>query len=173
MSQAGENWLDTEQLTRFMRERGLSHLRVPDLLLPEHLTAYRRLRDSQYFLVRNRDGMTGERYRCSVPELHNCNGLHEYLTYMGVYRPFRGLEGALWGYAQVRGDSTLRHRLLDWAPHLAAGHPLTAQALRPNEPGVDIIAIAIGVLEPISKARAEQLMAEINSRRPPVPVRLQ
>lgn len=170
--QVGKDWVDIGQLTRFMQERGLRRLKVPDLLLPEHLTAYRRLRDSRYFLVRNRDGPTGERYRCTVPELHHCNGMHEYLTYMGVYRPFRGLEGALWGYAQVRGDSTLRHKLLDWAPHLDAGHPMTANALRPKEPGVDIIAVAIGVLEPISKERAERLAAEINSRRPPTTLRM-
>lgn len=168
----GDQRVSAEQLASFMRERGLRRLRVPDLLLPEHLAAYRRLRDSKFFLVRNRDGMTGERYRCSVRELHNCNGLHEFLTYMGVYRPFRGLEGALWGYAQVSNNRRFRNRLLDWAPHLESGHPQLAKSLQPAEPGVDIIAVAIGVLEPISQTRAQSLIDDINAKRPPVPVRL-
>jgi hypothetical protein len=172
MMEVGERWVDADQLAEFMRARGLRRLSVPELLLPEHLAAYRRLRDNHFFLVRNRDGMTGERYRCSVKHLHNCNGMHEFLTYMGVYRPFRGLEGALWGYAQVRNDSNLRHKLLDWMPHLDGSHPQLAKTLRPSEPGVDLIAVAIGVLEPISQARAQSLIEDINSKRPPVPLRL-
>lgn len=168
MTRAGESWVDTAELAARMRAQGTPRLRVPNLLLPEQLREFQRLRDSRWFLVRNRDGLTGERYRCAISYLHNCNALHEFFTYMGVYRPFRGLDRALWGYAQVSNSSELNHSLLQWAPHLAEGHPQLARELAPAEPGADLIAVAIGVLEPISRERAESLITEINSRRPPV-----
>lgn len=161
---AGGRWMTVSEVEREMRERGVSRLTLPGTLSVQQVQAYRKLRDSKYFLVRNRGGATGERYRCSKVDGHNCNGYHEYFTYAGINRPFRGLEGALYGYAQINKDSRLQRKVLDWAPHLDDGHPFTARQLGPREPGVDLIAVAIGVLVDITKQQADALVAAINAR---------
>jgi hypothetical protein len=163
------NWVSADRMAQVLAERKTTRLTLPGMLSREQLAKIRAIRDANYFLVRNRGGMTGERYRCTEAQGHNCGGYHEFFTLMGVDQPFRGLENALWGYATLGKDRGLASKLLSWAPHLGRGHPFTAHAWQPRDPGTELIAVAVGTLEPISQRRAESLARLINSRRPKRP----
>ena len=149
---------------------------LPRRILPNSLTRaemaiYDKWRDSKFFLVRNRGSETGERYRCSRHEYRpgiDQPVYHEYFTSMCVDRPWRGLEGALYAYATITHNEQLAHRLKYLAPQANIVHPRTFQP--PDAfTDADIIAITIGTLEPITRARAERLAQDINAKRPPEP----
>jgi len=124
-----------------------------------------RLRNSHFFLVRNDGGQYGEPLvcgRCGAGKYPTKP--HAYLTLQCVERPFRGVEKALFAYAKVHSDDNLQRRILADFPDLEAGHPITARHLIPQEPGEDLIAVAIGTAVPISVQRAQSLSDLINSK---------
>jgi len=152
----------------------LRSLLYPDALSAEEMRRWQQLRDSHFFLVRNRGGDTGERYRCAnhsyTPGIDE-PVYHEFFTVMCVDRPWRGLDGALYGYALVTRDDLLAEYLMAFAPgSMMRAHPQTTANLAPmRKDEADLIALAIGTLEPISETRALALARDIQSRRPPKP----
>lgn len=161
-----------------MRERGRTRasLQLPGTISRAQMERFRRLRDKQFFLVRNRGGDTGERYACkrhlrskTLPPGMSLKGVfHEYFTCMCINMPWRGLDKALYGYATMRSDGKLTSSITAWASDMALAHPQSFGKLRPDKPGEDMIAIALGVLEPISESKARALESDINSRRPEI-----
>jgi len=149
----------------------VQHVRWPGTYTRDEWNYLRALRDSKFFLVRNDGGQTHEALVCT-----RCGAgrypskPHPYFTLMCVERPFRGLEKALYAFAKVRSDEPLKSRLLADFPEFEAGHPVTARALMPSEPGEDLIGIAMGTAVPISERRASTLSDIINSKlRPKTP----
>jgi len=148
---------------------------LPKMLMPNSLSRFEmgivnRWKDSKFFLVRNRGGETGERYRCSRHEFKpgvDQPVYHEFFTTMCVDRPWRGLEQALWGFALITENERLAARLEYLATNASMTHPRTFQPT--DRESAELVAIALGTLEPISQSRAEALAREINARRPPEP----
>jgi hypothetical protein len=169
--------VDVADVMKELRERGggRANLILPGTISRARMAEYRRLRDSKFYLVRNRGGEHGERFACSNHlrgDLSKAGSymrgvFHEYFTLMCVNMPWRGLDKALYGYARIKSDTNLEMKVLAWAPDLADDHPRSASLWKPTEPGEDLIAVALGVLEPISETKAVQLAANINGRRPP------
>lgn len=124
-----------------------------------------RLKNAQFFLVRNDGGDIGEPLVCG-----RCGAgkpgtkPHAYFTRMCVERPFRGVEKALFAYAKVHSDDDLQRRILTDFPDLEVGHPITARHLIPREAGEDLIAFAVGTAVAISPRRAQTLTDLINSK---------
>ena len=172
-------------------------VRINNWLLPEEKELLEAIRNSKFFLVRNDGSATGERYKFApkkaaeqalklarqsgdreaiaaafyavqdAPE--GCGREHAYFTLMCIDQPFRGLNKALYALAAVREDNEMVRNILEWAPDIADGHPETARAWKPELPGQDLLGIALGFAEPITKARAEMLASLIQSKRPPRP----
>jgi hypothetical protein len=155
---------------------GMDQLRqalYPTALSAWEMRRWNELRDARFFLVRNRGGDTGERYRCGnhsyTPGI-DAPVYHEFFTVMCVDRPWRGLDGALWGYALVTRDDLLAEYLMTFAPGgMMRAHPQMTASLAPRKDEADLIALAVGTLEPISETRALALARDIQSRRPPRP----
>jgi hypothetical protein len=124
---------------------------------PKDIERYDALRRAQYFLVVN--GGADAPARC-----RQCGRKHMYLTRACVEQPFRGLRGALYRYAKVTRDSALTSRLRR-LPDLASRHPQMAHSLQPDEEGEDVIAFQLGVAEPITEAKAQQLVEALKQRR--------
>jgi hypothetical protein len=150
-------------------------LRLGGSISTEEWVEWERLRNSQYFLVRNR-GRFGERMRCGrCSGAHVENGLtvvdatyHEFLTFACVDRPWRGLDGALWGYATITQNDRLQNTLSEMGSNLAEIHPRTYGSLASSE-SMDIVAIALATrddLEDITKEKADALVERINARLP-------
>lgn len=133
-----------------------------------------RLRAASFVLVRIRGSAgTGDVLRC-----RGCNGRHEFLTLRCIPQPFSGLQGGLFGYYHTLGVTgaamTLSPaerarfdavaRLFDGRPDLAAGHPQTARIIATPERDVDLGAISLGILTPITKAEARRYADRINAR---------
>lgn len=144
---------------------------LPDTLTREQWNAYQRMLDSQFFLVRNR-AEHGERFRCSRHSFRpgvDEPTYHEYFTVMCIDRPWRGLDGALWAYASITSDDRVKSMVMNNLPALQTVHPETYARLQPDSSGEELVAIALGTLEPISESKARQLAARINAARPPRP----
>lgn len=138
-------------------------------LTPEDYACLEAIEKSRYFLLRI-DGPAGERWRCK-----RCHAKHAYFTLMCVERPFAGRDAALHGYWQHTGAAFLRNdlppeyraglRILDQRyQELASGHPLTAHSVQIDQRDAGLFSLELGVLEPISPARAAMLAAAINAR---------
>lgn len=142
-----------------------------------------RLLASQFFLVSlgNGAGSIGERLKCvGKPELgwSGCGGYHRYLTVRCVERPFDGIEEGLYGYWAALKDLGVVEtfdlgqqakwaeitRALGTLPNLGAGHPQTVRLLDIADGDVDVGAVAVGVLEPITRAQAAERVRRINLR---------
>jgi hypothetical protein len=148
---------------------------------PEQAEAMRlereRLLGSQYFLVR----ISGQwdRWRC-----RNCGGKHPYLTLRCIEQPFSGLTGglyAVWHHVGANGIlptlSPAQRAKFDRLAGIFAGvdlsrsHPRTAQAMGVAERDAELGAIALGILEPLSRASAQALVKRINvALKPPLVV---
>lgn len=139
----------------------------------EYLDKRRKILASRFFLVRQ-GGSLGEVLRCS-----RCKGKHKYLTLMCVERPFDELRNGLFAYYQTAGRSgahnffspqemdrynTIQKALGIGVKDLAESHPRFAKSLGVAEGDIDIGAIAVGILDPISKAKARALAWNINAR---------
>lgn len=175
----GHEWLPVSQVLREIRANapaGATGVRfqLPGTTDPAVWDRWRAIRDSRFYLVRNRGGTTGERYPCKrCSTFHVERGLrvmdpifHEFFTYACVSRPWRGLVDALWSYTCNTNNENLAEKVIAWAPQAGIAHPFTFGRQAPPDPEADVIAIAIGVLEPITETKARQLAAMINSRRP-------
>jgi hypothetical protein len=136
-----------------------------------------RLLTSKFFLVKTSgNGGLGEGLRC-----RNCHGHHRYLTLRCIEQPFDGLSEGLRAYFQVAGDAGA----ISWMPpvqraryekarrmfepssglaDLASSHPQMARQIQGDVNDLDVGSVALGLLEPISKAMAQQLADRINLR---------
>jgi hypothetical protein len=131
-----------------------------------------RILASRFFLVRIRgnSGM-GDVLRC-----RGCGGRHQYLTLACISQPFSGLTGGLFAYYHTLGVSgavealspaqraRVQHiaRVLNGQPDLASSHPRTARGIATAERDMDLGAVSLGVLEPVSRAEARRLVQRIN-----------
>jgi len=142
---------------------------------PEAAKERRRILASRYFLVRAAGGPAGEIWRC-----RRCNGKHRYFTLMCKEQPFSGLTGGLYAFWHVVGaqgaagylSDAQRTRLRELsrlfgpsrdAPDLATSHPETARKLATAETDADLGALALGILEPITRAEAQRYADRINA----------
>lgn len=146
-------------------------LTIPDFIPTE---AERRERDrmlaSTYFLVRTAG--TGDTLACK-----RCAGKHRFLTLFCVERPWSGITNGLYGYWKAAGDAaqfmnpeqSARYARLTRMfgavePDLGQAHPRTARSLKLDPRDVDRGAVALGILEPITRAYASKLVDSINQR---------
>jgi hypothetical protein len=143
----------------------------------EQIAERDRLLRSQFFLVRtSANSGIGESLRC-----RRCKAVHRFLTLLCIERPFSGLTGGIYAYYQTMGATgainsltpVQRARLDRMAQliadnsniaDLAVTHPRMAASMNVAERDAELGAIALGVMEPISKARAQQYVDRINAR---------
>jgi hypothetical protein len=147
----------------------------PFIPTPEQVAERERIVSARYFLVKQ--GSLGEIYRC-----RRCKLKHRYLTLMCREQPFNGAEGGLFAYVKVVGpairrpDITTAEKLryervkqlfpgLISMPDIADYHPASSR----NIVGIGdrdayIGSVALGILEPITKAEAQKLLKIINIR---------
>ena len=145
---------------------------APGIWTPEEMRQWEAIRKGQYFLVRQ--GTLGEMMRCK-----RCGSKHTYLTWMCVERPFKGLTTGLYAYwrsqpgglhrGDLRPEEQRNLGVLDQiiggqAADLASAHPRMAQALNTGQRNADIGGVALGALEPITTAKAQQLVDAVNMR---------
>lgn len=145
----------------------------------EEIDHRERVLRSTYFLVRQGD--LGEILRCK-----RCGSKHPYFTLMCIEQPFSGITEGLFAYVHVGRPKAERKEL---PPDKRAQYeriaaalgtrdlddtdPETARKIRPADPDdIDSISFALGVLEPITRQKAQQLLWRINARgvRPPLNV---
>lgn len=162
----------------------------PTLALPEWMVTeaqaleQRRILAGRWFLVKIAGN--GEVWRCK-----RCQGKHRYLTLMCVEQPFSGLTRGLYAYVKTIGmhgaeaylspAERARYRRLEHllgpsggAPDVASSHPLLARRFGTAERDADVGAFtftarepsadALGIVEPISRAKAADLARRINLR---------
>lgn len=136
-----------------------------------------RILTSQYFLVKQ--GTLGELMRCK-----RCGAKHLYLTLMCIEQPFSGITEGIFGYCHagiktsaythLRPDKRAQFERIASAlgPNLADSHPDLVRGMNLPETDIDSISFALGVLEPITKQKAQQLVWRINAKglRPPLMV---
>lgn len=129
-----------------------------------------------YFLVRQ-DGPLGEKMRC-----RRCHAKHAYFTLMCIEQPFCGLTQGLYAYWRVAGAHGAYQHLPPverakydalnkrFGPDFAESNPRMAASMHVAENDMEMGAIALGTLEPITRQKAQQLLWRINSRgcRPPL-----
>jgi hypothetical protein len=171
----GPGWERVGDWVEPYRREGAAGLKLGNWMTRDEWNRWQRYQDSRFFLVRNRGGDTGERFRCSrhayEPGISE-PVYHEFMTLMCVDRPWRGLDGALYAYATITSDERLKSMILRDLPAANNAHPATFGNLTPNFDGEELIAVSLGIAEPITQAHAKRLADEINSRRPPKPFEL-
>lgn len=145
---------------------------VSPLILPspELARERERLLASRFYLVKL--GTLGEKLRC-----RNCGGHHPYLTLRCQPQPFNGLSRGLFAYYRTVGDAgaagflgpTERARfdriagLFGDQPDLATSHPRLAREISPSGRDLDHGAVALGVLEPLTREQAVRFAARIRA----------
>lgn len=137
---------------------------------PEQTLEAEKLLANKFFLLRQ--GEMGEVLRCK-----RCNTKHTYFTLMCVERPFDGLKEGLYAYWFHAGRYGTKNFLNDVSlqryeaiasvlskdyPDIAAAHPQLAKKLGTEEEDFDVGTVALGILEPISREKAEALAWNIN-----------
>lgn len=139
---------------------------------PEQVAEAEKLKRNQFFLLRQ--GELGEVLRCT-----RCNTKHTYFTLMCVERPFDGLEDGLYAYWYHAGRygqenflnevSLQRYeaiaKVLAKNPKyadVASSHPMLAKSLGTETNDFDTGAVSLGLLEPITAAKAAALAWNIN-----------
>lgn len=156
-------------------------IRALGFIPPEQAAQFDALLDASYVLVRN-DG--AERARCN-PKRGGCNMIHAHFTLLCIPRPFRGLHEGLFAYwanvGQRRDDELTqeqRARLKSLGPlftqtvPLATVHPRTARELGTRQNDLDLGAVLLGTLDPISPLRARLYAEQINTKARRTVVRL-
>lgn len=140
---------------------------------PEQEKEKQKLLEGQFFILRQ--GELGEVFKCT-----RCGGKHRYFTLMCIERPFDGLKEGLQAYYHHVGKhgsekflSTLEyqryeeiHRVVSrfGSSDLAGSHPQYARGLQTGDDDYDIGSVALGLLEPITRAKATALAWNINAR---------
>lgn len=150
----------------------IAYLRSFGFLSPEEAARLDTLAQSKWFLVRI-DG-AGERWKCG-----HCGGRHAHFTKFCIEKPWRGLEGALYGYWTNVGAGdprtlsprqALRVRQIGKAlglppqMNLSTLHPQAARALGGDDADTDIGANVLGTLDEITESKARLLADLINAR---------
>jgi hypothetical protein len=150
----------------------------PVIMTPDEMRERERLLRGRYFLVRQ--GTLGEIMKCK-----RCGGKHAYLTLACIERPFSGITAGVYAYYRTQpalgmtGRSQLSHaeqerlaamdRIFGKRPDLATSHSEMARKLNQEdgagkEGDLNLGGVALGVLEPISPVKAQQLVDAINTR---------
>jgi hypothetical protein len=142
---------------------------------PDTARERRKILAGRYFLVRSAGGPAGEIWVCG-----RCGGKHRYFTLMCKEQPFSGLTNGLYAFWHVVGANDAQTFLSDAqrvrlrelsklfgpsrnAPDLSTSHPETARKLATAETDVDMGALALGILEPITRAEAQRYADRINN----------
>ncbi len=150
------------------------------VITPEQIEAKKKVQESQFFLLRQ--GSMGEVFRCS-----RCKEKHKYFTLMCIDRPFDGLTEGLYAYWYHTGKHNVENFLSDVElqryyairevlnksgqyPDVATSHPRLAESLGTPITDFDAGSVALGILEPITKQKAQALAWNINARglKPPL-----
>lgn len=145
----------------------------------EEIDHRERVLRSTFFLVRQ--GALGEILRCK-----RCGAKHPYLTLMCIEQPFSGITEGIYAYVHVGRPKAERKELPPderarydriaaalGSKDIGDAHPETARSLRSADPDdIESISFALGVLEPITRQKATQLVWRINASglRPPLHV---
>jgi hypothetical protein len=143
------------------------------ILTPAMAAQEQRELEEQYFLVRQ--GTLGEIFRC-----RRCKKKDKYMTLMCVERPYSGVAQGLFGYYERFGTPeayksmtpqeimrmTAVRRMLGLrdVPDVATSHPRFARSLGVSERDLLAGAVALGIVVPIDKAKAQKLQNKINAR---------
>lgn len=125
---------------------------------PKELAELERIKQAQFFLIRN-GRADDDPVACP-----KCGRVEMYLTLGCIERPFNGLVEGLYAYAKVRSDDGRASRLGVLIQDLDRAHPFTANKLRPDEVGEDLLAWSLGIAEPISREVAYRQAQAINDR---------
>lgn len=144
--------LSADQRQAAMRRLGI--------VTPQEKLARDAILAARWFLVKNDGGPRREPMACD-----RCGQRHEFITWCCLPRPFNGLCAAMYAVARVcPGDG--RPRLYAGRlENLAQTHPRTYGASL-DGPGEDILAFAVGTLEPISATKANCLTFAVACRDP-------
>lgn len=124
---------------------------------PEIVAAREREKANSWFLLRN-NGEAGERWRCG-----RCNAQHPYFSLMCLPRPWNGLVEALFAFVQTVPEDPRTPRMILPLANIAERHPHTTRLLSGDPEAQELFAISIGVVEPITPARARLFIQAINS----------
>ncbi len=160
--------------------------RMNDLLLPWWLPSQKTIDEREkilagkFFLVRiaGNDSFGDPMVCVGADGVSGCGKKHKYLTLRCIEQPFSGLTGGLYAYWKTVGDTGASEllspaqksrydaisRLFGPQPDLATSHPRTSQLLGTGPRDIDAGALALGVLEPISRAKAIEYARAINMR---------
>jgi hypothetical protein len=128
------------------------------LSTPAEKLARDRLLASSFFVVRNDGGERGERIVCD-----RCTTYHDYISWCCLRRPFIGLGAAIHVIARVRSEDARAHVFGKRLENLSATHP-RSYANQVQGVGEDLLAFAVGTVEPISSAEAARLTFAIQCR---------
>lgn len=150
-----------------------AHLRLPGMLTPDEYAAIQRLKNSQFFLMRNNGVTTGERWGCRNHKLASPKAnattsfakpkIHPFFTICCIPAPYRGLDKGLIKYVAVSHDPEAVKRLSPYVPELAHTHPEYARKLRPAQRGEDFYAFTLAVAQPITYAEAVEYANQITA----------
>lgn len=138
---------------------------------PTEMAELERLKQSQFFLFRNgrQDDDPG---RCrGYAGRPGCGAKHQYLTLGCIERPFNGLVEGLYAFVRSASNRELALGVLDpLLGQLETAHPFTANRLRPDELGEDLIAWSLTLSVAIDRKKAYALQDAINAMglRPPL-----
>lgn len=155
---------------------------VPHIMTPQEFRDREDILAHRYYIVRQ--GTIGEYMRCKGFADHaGCGGVHNYLTLHCVERPFSSVTRGLYvwyranpaagaGRSQLRPDEQRKLAELDRRifgmrvpTSLSSTHPELARKLAGGDQNsYDLGGIALGILEPISAAKAQRLVDMINMR---------
>jgi len=159
--------------------------RVPGMMTRSEWDQLGAVLRGKYFFFRNDTGETGERMVCKArnPDgsMRGCGRKHSHITCMCIELPFKGgsgLEAGLYAVFQATSDP-LRRELLQTAiqrlpdlyqrlPDIATGHPFSARAWAPQEPGRNWLGALVSLPEPIKEAKAREKAIQINDAKPPI-----
>lgn len=129
---------------------------------------------NMFFLVKQGDSF-GERLKCV-----ECGGRHKYITLRCVNKPITGLANGLFAYYRVIKDFHLEtelspaelsrfqeiNQVLMNMPDIGSVHPQLARTVTKDIGPSDLQlgAVSLGILEPISPTEANSLAQKINDR---------
>lgn len=129
---------------------------------PEEMAKFERLKQSQFFLFRNgrQDDDPG---RCKGwGGRKGCGAKHQYLTLGCIERPFNGLVEGLYGFVVSTTNRELAAIIDPMIGRLETSHPFTANRLRPDELGEDLICWSLTLAVEIDRDKAYALAEAIN-----------